>query len=62
MKEEANGSRSCAVEGGCPSDYIAISIAILAFFLLLFPFLIHKIPRTNGSGFWIPVIQVFGSF
>lgn len=29
---------------------------------LLFPFLIHKIPRTNGSGFWIPVIQVFGSF
>ncbi|KAJ6689122.1 hypothetical protein OIU85_005521 [Salix viminalis] len=66
MKEEGNGSRSCAVEGGCPSDYIAISIAILAFFLLLsrllFPFLIHKIPRTNGSGFWIPVIQVFGSF
>lgn len=66
MKEEVNGSRSCAVQGGCPSDYIAISIAILAFFLLLsrllFPFLIHKIPRTNGSGFWIPVIQVFGSF
>ncbi|XP_015572282.1 regulator of G-protein signaling 1 [Ricinus communis] len=57
---------SCAVQGGCPSDYIAISIAILSVILLLsrsiFPFLVHKVPRINGSGFWIPVIQVFGSF
>ncbi|XP_065873796.1 regulator of G-protein signaling 1 isoform X2 [Euphorbia lathyris] len=57
---------SCAVEGGCPSDYIAISLATLSFIVLLswtiYPFLIHKVPRINGSGFWIPVIQIFASF
>ncbi|KAJ9169417.1 hypothetical protein P3X46_017619 [Hevea brasiliensis] len=57
---------SCAVEGGCATDYIAISIAILSMILLLsrsiFPFLVHKVPRINGSGFWIPLIQIFGSF
>ncbi|KAJ1422660.1 RGS domain [Sesbania bispinosa] len=57
---------SCAVEGGCPSDYVAISFSIFAFILLLlwsiFPFLVHKVPRTKGSSFWIPVIQVVASF
>ncbi|GLU06140.1 hypothetical protein SLE2022_231960 [Rubroshorea leprosula] len=57
---------SCAVEGGCPSDYIAVAIAILSFILLIarsiLPCVLHKIPRTKGSGFWIPVIQVFASF
>ncbi|XP_061370001.1 regulator of G-protein signaling 1 [Gastrolobium bilobum] len=57
---------SCAVEGGCPSDYVAIAISIVSFVVLLlwsiFPFLVHKVPRTTGSGFWIPVIQVVASF
>lgn len=26
------------------------------------PYLIHKIPRPKGSGFWLVVIQVFASF
>ncbi|KAJ7957647.1 regulator of G-protein signaling 1 [Quillaja saponaria] len=57
---------SCAVEGGCPSDYIAVAISILSLILLLtrsiFPFLVHKVARTKGSGFWIPLIQVSASF
>lgn len=57
---------SCAVEGGCPSDYIAVAISILSFLLLItratLPFLVHKVSRTKGSGFWILVIQVFASF
>ncbi|XP_027336409.1 regulator of G-protein signaling 1 [Abrus precatorius] len=57
---------NCAVDGGCPSDYIAIAISTLSFIVLLlwsiFPFLVHKVPRTKGSGFWIPVIQVVASF
>ncbi|CAK9172370.1 unnamed protein product [Ilex paraguariensis] len=57
---------SCAVEGGCPSDYIALSISLLSFILLLVrstsPFLIRKVPRPKGSSFWIPAIQVFASF
>lgn len=56
----------CAVKGGCPTDYIALAIASLFFILLLarfiLPFVVHKGPRTKGSGFWIPVIQVFASF
>ncbi|XP_050206831.1 regulator of G-protein signaling 1 [Mercurialis annua] len=56
---------SCAVQGGCPSDYIAISIAIISIILLLswsiYPFLAHKVPRINGSGFWIPLLQIVGS-
>uniref|UniRef100_A0A2P2JV90 Regulator of G-protein signaling 1 n=1 Tax=Rhizophora mucronata TaxID=61149 RepID=A0A2P2JV90_RHIMU len=56
----------CAVGGGCPTDYTAIVIATLSIILLLWrlsvPFVVHKVPRTNGSGFWIPVIQVLGSF
>ncbi|KAF7839852.1 regulator of G-protein signaling 1 [Senna tora] len=57
---------SCAIEGGCPSDYVALAFAILSFLLLLswstFPFLVDKVPRTKGSSFWIPVIQVVASF
>ncbi|XP_031270045.1 regulator of G-protein signaling 1 isoform X1 [Pistacia vera] len=57
---------TCAEQGGCPSDYLAIAIAILFFILLLskslLPFLVHKVPRIQGSGFWIPLIQVFASF
>ncbi|KAK7312017.1 hypothetical protein RJT34_10557 [Clitoria ternatea] len=57
---------TCALQGGCPSDYIAIALSILSFTVLLlwsiFPFLVHKVPRTQGSGFWIPVIQVVASF
>jgi hypothetical protein len=38
----------------------------LVLFRLLFrfilPFLVHEVPRTKNSGFWIPVIQVFASF
>ncbi|KAK7280922.1 hypothetical protein RIF29_08497 [Crotalaria pallida] len=56
----------CAVEGGCPTDYIAVTVSALSFFLLLiwsiFPFLVHKVPRTKGSSFWIPIIQVVASF
>ncbi|KAG6407941.1 hypothetical protein SASPL_130942 [Salvia splendens] len=56
----------CAVRGGCPSDYVAISIAILSVILLLVkagvPYLIHKIPRPKGSGFWLVAIQVIASF
>ncbi|CAN1838534.1 Regulator of G-protein signaling 1 [Linum perenne] len=59
-------SNSCAIRGGCPTDYIGIAIAILSMLLLLsksvIPCLVHSVPRTNGSGFWFPVIQVFGSF
>ncbi|KAJ9709645.1 hypothetical protein PVL29_001233 [Vitis rotundifolia] len=56
---------SCGKDGGCPSDYIAVAISLLCFILLLIkatlPFLVHKVPRPKGSGFWIPVIQVFAS-
>nr|AFK33753.1 unknown [Medicago truncatula] len=56
----------CAVKGGCPTDYVAVTVSILSFILLLiwsiFPFIVHKVPRTKGSGFWIPVIQVVASF
>ncbi|CAJ1853349.1 unnamed protein product [Sphenostylis stenocarpa] len=57
---------SCAAKGGCPTDYIAIAVSILSFTVLLLwsiiPFIVHKVPRTKGSGFWIPVIQVVASF
>ncbi|WVZ09025.1 hypothetical protein V8G54_022371 [Vigna mungo] len=57
---------SCAVKGGCPTDYIAIALSILSFTVLVLwcivPFIVHKVPRTKGSGFWIPVIQVVASF
>ncbi|XP_008221967.1 PREDICTED: regulator of G-protein signaling 1 isoform X1 [Prunus mume] len=57
---------SCAVDGGCASDYIAIAISAVCFILLLLrlilPFAIHKIPLPKRSSFWIPVIQIFASF
>lgn len=57
---------SCAVKGGCPTDYIAVSVSLLSIILLLtrsaLPFLIHKVPRPKGSSFWLPMIQVFASF
>ncbi|XP_043704882.1 regulator of G-protein signaling 1-like [Telopea speciosissima] len=56
----------CAVDGGCPSDYIAIAISVLALIMLLtrsiLPLLVHKVPRTKGSGFWLLIIQIFASF
>ncbi|KAI3817496.1 hypothetical protein L1987_11288 [Smallanthus sonchifolius] len=56
----------CDVIGGCPSDYVAVSVAILSFILLLLrptlPFLIHKVPRPKGSSFWLPAIQIMASF
>lgn len=46
--------------------YYAYAIGWPLFFRLLlwsiFPFLVHKVPRTKGSGFWLPVIQVVASF
>lgn len=56
----------CSREGGCPSDYIALSVAIVSFILLLtkwaLPYLIHRIPRSNGSSFWLVAIQLIASF
>ncbi|XP_024989777.1 regulator of G-protein signaling 1 [Cynara cardunculus var. scolymus] len=56
----------CDVIGGCPSDYVALSVAILSFVFLFLrstlPFLIHKVPRPKGSSFWIPAIQIIASF
>ncbi|KAL3501072.1 hypothetical protein ACH5RR_035521 [Cinchona calisaya] len=57
---------SCALEGGCPSDYVAVSISILCIFLLLakwiLPYIILKVPRSKGSSFWLVAIQVIASF
>ncbi|XXG88978.1 hypothetical protein AAC387_Pa12g1091 [Persea americana] len=56
---------ACAIDGGCPSDYIAIAIAIICTILLFiratFPFLVYKIPRTKSSGIWLLVLQTFAS-
>ncbi|KAG6396455.1 hypothetical protein SASPL_142605 [Salvia splendens] len=56
----------CAVRGGCPSDYVAVSVAILSVILLLVkagvPYIIHKIPRPKGSGFWLVAMQIVASF
>ncbi|KAI7757559.1 hypothetical protein M8C21_005560 [Ambrosia artemisiifolia] len=56
----------CDVIGGCPSDYVALSVAILSFILLVLrstlPFIIHKVPRPKGSSFWLPTIQIMASF
>ncbi|XP_030496923.2 regulator of G-protein signaling 1 [Cannabis sativa] len=63
---KSNRMASCAIKGGCPSDYIAIVVSTLCMILLLsrliVPFAVHKIPRSKGSGFWIPTLQVFASF
>ncbi|NP_001311568.1 regulator of G-protein signaling 1 [Capsicum annuum] len=56
---------ACASIGGCPSDYVAFSTALLSMILLLLkatlPYIIHKIPRPKGSSFWLVAIQVFAS-
>lgn len=56
----------CAVDGGCPSDYVAISISAVSLFLLLarlaFPFLFYKLSIPKGSAFWIPATQILASF
>ncbi|KAL8138169.1 hypothetical protein V2J09_004170 [Rumex salicifolius] len=56
----------CAAQGGCPSDFIALSLSFIALFLLLarsiFPFLVYKVPFPKGSAFWLPAVQVFSSF
>ncbi|PKI77070.1 hypothetical protein CRG98_002573, partial [Punica granatum] len=52
----------CAIEGGCPSDYVAVAISVLSLLLLLsrsiLPFVVHKVSPKKGSAFWIPMIQV----
>ncbi|XP_010248773.1 PREDICTED: regulator of G-protein signaling 1 isoform X2 [Nelumbo nucifera] len=57
---------SCALQGGCPSDYIALAVSAIAMIVLLarstLPFVVHKIPCTKGSGFWLLIIQIFASF
>ncbi|XP_051149532.1 regulator of G-protein signaling 1 [Andrographis paniculata] len=56
---------TCALNGGCPSDYAALSIALLSIILLVAkavaPYVIHKIPRPKGSSFWLVAIQVSAS-
>ncbi|GMH31094.1 hypothetical protein Nepgr_032937 [Nepenthes gracilis] len=39
----------------CPCSHFAFARAT-------FPFLVYKVPRPQGSAFWIPMIQVFASF
>ncbi|PIA30390.1 hypothetical protein AQUCO_05600079v1 [Aquilegia coerulea] len=62
----SSSSNSCAVDGGCPSDYVAISISSLSMILLLIrsslPFLVNKVPRRKGSAFWLLFIQIYASF
>ncbi|EYU22555.1 hypothetical protein ABFS82_05G022400 [Erythranthe guttata] len=57
---------TCAVNGGCPSDYAAVSISLLSIFLLIgkavAPHLIHKIALPKGSSFWLVTIQIIASF
>ncbi|XP_059657779.1 regulator of G-protein signaling 1 [Cornus florida] len=64
--ESSTAMASCALEGGCPTDYLAISLSLLSIILLLtwstLPLLIHKVPCPRGSSFWLPAIQVFASF
>lgn len=56
---------ACASKGGCPSDYVALSAALVSIILLLLkatlPYMIHKIPRSKGSSFWLVAIQVIAS-
>ncbi|KAL2903492.1 Regulator of G-protein signaling 1 [Bienertia sinuspersici] len=55
----------CAITGGCPSDYVAVSISALCVFLLLarsaIPFLYYKLSIPKGSAFWVPAIQILAS-
>ncbi|KAG9446334.1 hypothetical protein H6P81_012462 [Aristolochia fimbriata] len=55
----------CAPEGGCPSDYVAVIVAILSVVVLLaraiLPFMVYKVPRAYCSGFWLLIVQVIAS-
>ncbi|CAA6659632.1 unnamed protein product [Spirodela intermedia] len=57
---------SCAIHGGCPSDYAVVGFAAASFVLLCirasYPFLYCKGPRTRTNDLWIVVVQIFGSF
>ncbi|KAH7681517.1 Regulator of G-protein signaling RGS protein [Dioscorea alata] len=57
---------SCALRGGCPSDYLAITFSVLSITLLFarasFPFLVHRDANAKSSGFWLVIIQIIGSF
>ncbi|KAL3636431.1 G-protein signaling regulator protein [Castilleja foliolosa] len=57
---------TCAVKGGCPSDYVAISISILSIILLLSkavkPYIVHNVPRPQGRSLWLIALQIFASF
>ncbi|XP_010682380.2 regulator of G-protein signaling 1 isoform X1 [Beta vulgaris subsp. vulgaris] len=57
--------KGCAETGGCPSDYVAVSVSALSLFLLLarsiFPFLYYKVSIPKGSAVWIPAIQILAS-
>ncbi|GER56043.1 regulator of G-protein signaling 1, partial [Striga asiatica] len=57
---------TCAAKGGCPSDYVAFSISVVCFILLLAkvvaPYRAHKIARPKGRNLWLITIQVFASF
>ncbi|KAJ8569668.1 hypothetical protein K7X08_006245 [Anisodus acutangulus] len=56
---------ACASKGGCPSDYVALSTALVSMILLLLkatlPYMIHKIPWPKGSSFWLVAVQVIAS-
>ncbi|XP_060214085.1 regulator of G-protein signaling 1 isoform X2 [Lycium barbarum] len=56
---------TCASKGGCPSDYVALSIALVSIILFLMraalPYMIHRIPRPKGSSFWLVAVQVIAS-
>lgn len=58
--------RGCAETGGCPSDYVAVSVSAFSLFLLLarsaFPLLFYKLSIPKGSAFWIPATQILASF
>ncbi|KAL3835636.1 hypothetical protein ACJIZ3_010372 [Penstemon smallii] len=66
QETELRKMASCAVKGGCPSDYVAISVSLFSIILLLSkavaPYLIHKIPRPKGSSLWLVAIQLLASF
>ncbi|KAL4573904.1 hypothetical protein LXL04_020725 [Taraxacum kok-saghyz] len=59
-------TEEAASRGGCPSDYVALSVSIISFVFLFLrstlPFIIHKVPRPKGSSFWLPTVQIIASF
>ncbi|KNA20684.1 hypothetical protein SOVF_049790 isoform B [Spinacia oleracea] len=57
--------KGCAESGGCPTDYVAVSVSALSLLLLLarsaFPFLFYKLSIPKGSAFWVPAMQILAS-